>query len=342
MNPSRRNVLKILSALPLATLGGRATASDALTPIRINFPGPRSLPFLPLELIPILGIDRSFDVQMVTRYFPSGVRALEDMLAGNAHFSAQAFMVLHAFNNKGKKVQALAPLNGEVPPFGIIARNELSQQIKSVSDLKGRSIGVSIGNATSKTYLQHLMETFLTANGIQAHEVRWVPTAQNWDGQFGALSSGTVDAVFCEEPFMSGLTRKKVGFLLSDFSDPKVMAKIPGAGHLRASLTTSAENLAQDAQRAETMVRMLNQSLQWMAKAGAKEIINRLDLQDKDEKNELINVLSRHPGMYARDVRFSRRQIEATALFMRAAGILTEASFDINTLIAAQFSGVKP
>lgn len=211
-----------------------------------------------------------------------------------------------------------------------------------MSDLKGRSIGVSIGNATSKTYLQHLMETFLTANGIQAHEVRWVPTAQNWDGQFGALSSGTVDAVFCEEPFMSGLTRKKVGFLLSDFSDPKVMAKIPGAGHLRASLTTSAENLAQDAQRAETMVRMLNQSLQWMAKAGAKEIINRLDLQDKDEKNELINVLSRHPGMYARDVRFSRRQIEATALFMRAAGILTEASFDINTLIAAQFSGVKP
>lgn len=342
MKLPRRNLLKMLSALPLVNFSGGARAGDAQTLIRINLPGPRSLPFLPIELIPILGIDQNEGARLVIRYFPSGVRALEDMLSGNAQFSAQAFTVLHAFYSKGKKALALAPLNGQAPPYGIVARTELRNQIKNITDLKGRSIGVSVGSATSKTYLQQVTEVFLTANGIKPSELRWVPTAQNWEGQLGALGSGAVDAVFCEEPFMSGLVRKKAGFVLSDFSDPKVMAKIPGAGHLRAALTTSAENLAQEPQRAEIMVRMLNQSLEWMAKAGAINTINRLGIQDKDEKLELIDVLTRHPGMYASDARFSRRQIEATSQFIRSAGILADENIDLSTLIASQFAGVKP
>lgn len=342
MTPSRRNVLKALSALPLAVLSGTATAITTQTPIRINIPGPHSLPFLPIELIPILGIDRSQGVQLIIRYFPSGVRALEDMLAGNAQFSAQGFTVLHAFHSKGQKAQALAPLSGQVPPYGIVVRNDLRQQVKSVADLKGRSIGISVGSITSKTYMQQVAEVFLTANGVRPHEVRWVPTAQNWEGQFGVLASKSADAVYCEEPFMSGLVQKKAGFVLSDFSDPKVAAMIPGAGHLRAALTTSAENLAQAPQRADVMVRMLKQSLEWLAKASTGEIVERLDLPDKDEKLQLTDVLTRHRGMYASDTRFLRSQIEATARFMRASGILTDGSFDINTLIASQIAGAKP
>lgn len=340
MNPSRRNVLKALSALPLT--GFATTAPASATPIRINIPGPHSLPFLPIELIPILGMDRSEGAQLIIRYFPSGVRALEDMLAGNAHFSAQGFTVLHAFHSKGKHVQALAPLNGQVPPYGIVVRSDLRQQVRKVADLKGRSIGVSVGNVTSKTYLQQVAEVFLAANGVKADEVRWVPTAQNWDGQFGALSSKSVDAVFCEEPFMTSLKRREVGFSLGDFNDPGVLARIPGAGHLRATLTTSADNMAQHPQRAELMVLMLRRSLQWLARATPRDIVRQLDRQDKDAQLELIEVLTRNRGMYASDVHFSRRQIEATTQFMRAAGILTDESFDLSSLIAGQLAGVRP
>lgn len=342
MNPSRRNILKALSALPLAPLSEAAPVNAEHTLIRINIPGPHSLPFLPIELIPILGIDRRMGIQLIIRYFPSGVRALEDMLDGNAQFSAQGFTVLHSFHSKGKKVQALAPLSGQVPPFGIVVRSDLRQQVKSVADLKGRSIGISVGNITSKTYSQQVAEVFLAVNGIHPHEVRWVPTAQNWEGQFGVLASKSADAVYCEEPFISGLTRNKAGFLLSDFSDPKLLAQIPGAGHLRATLTTSTQNLGRDPQRAEMMVRMLRQSLEWMARTEPKNIVSRLNLHDKDEQLELVEVLTRHRGMYASDVRFSRRQVEATAQFMRAAGILPDAGFDLNTLIASQIAGIKP
>ena len=89
------------------------------------------------------------------------------------------------------------------------------------------------------------------------------------------------------------------------------------------------------------MLKMLDQSLQWMAQADTRDIVKRLDMQNKDASLELIEVLNRHRGMYAGDVLFSKRQIEATAQFMRAAGILTDASFDINSLIAP-LAGVKP
>lgn len=342
MNPARRNLLKLIPALALAPFCGASAVESGRTLIRINIPGPRSLPFLPIELIPILGIDQALNVQLLIRYFPSGVRALEDMLAGNAQFSAQGFTILHAFHSKGKNVLALAPLSGQLPPYGIVVRSDLRKQIKTVADLKGRSIGASVGNITSKTYSQQVAEAFLSAHGVHAHEVRWVPTAQSWDGQFGALSSKSVDAVYCEEPFLSGLVRKKVGFLLSDFSDPRVSAKIPGAGHLRATITTTAENLQQDKRSAELMMQMLRQSLEWIFNTDVGEIVKRLDIKDPDEKLDLFNVLKRSRAMYPSEVHFSRRQIEATAQFMRSTGILADDNFDINTLIASQIAGVRP
>lgn len=342
MNPARRNLLKLIPALALAPCCGAFAVESGRTLIRINIPGPRSLPFLPLELIPILGIDQALNVQLLIRYFPSGVRALEDMLAGNSEFSAQGFTILPAFHSKGKNVRALAPLSGQLAPYGIVVRSDLRKQIKAVADLKGRSIGASVGNITSKSYSQQVAEAFLSAHGVHAHEVRWVPTAQNWDGQLGALSSKSVDAVYCEEPFLSGLVRKKIGFLLSDFSASNVSGKITWAGHLRATITTTTENLQQDKRNAELMLQMLRQSLEWIFKSDVGELVKSLDIKDPEEKLDMINVLTHSRAMYPSDARFSRRQIEATAQFMRSTGILRDDNFDINTLIATDIAGVKP
>ena len=342
MSLSRRNILKALATLPLIPLSRPVMANPDPLLLRINLPGPGSLPFLPIELIPLLGIDRNLNASLLIRYFPSGVGGLEDMLGGNAQFSAQGFTVLYSFFTKGKKALALAPLSGQVPPYGIVARIDLRDKIKSVSDLKGRAIGISVGTTTSKTYSQQVAETFLAANGVSPNEVRWVPTGQNWNGQFGALSSKSVDAVYCEEPFMSGLVRSKVGFVVSDLSDPRMVAKLPGAAHLRAALTTSPDLLQRTQKHAEIMVRMLSQSLAWLLRASAGEVVDQLHLRNKNERTELIDVLTRHRGMFAPDPRFSRTQIEATAQFMRASGVLTDPGFKLETLIDSRFAGIKP
>jgi NitT/TauT family transport system substrate-binding protein len=342
MNPIRRNLLKLLPVIALASITGTAAVAKERKLIRINIPGPHSLPFLPIEIIPLLGIDQALNVQLLVRYFPSGVRALEDMLAGNAQFSAQGFTILHAFHGQGKNVRAFAPLSGQIAPYGIVVRSDLSKKIKTVADLKGHSIGTSVGNVNNKTYSQQAAEAILSAHGVQMDAVRWVPTALNWEGQLGALSSKSVDAVFCEEPVLSRLVRKKIGFVLSDARATKESAKSKGAGHLRAVLTTTAESLQQDKENAELMLHMLRQSLTWIFSAEVGEIVKRLDINNPEEKLDVFNVLTRSRAMYPSDVRFSRRQIDATAQFMRSAGILKDDNFDINTLIVTDIAGVKP
>jgi len=55
MDTSRRNLLKLMPALALAPFCAAYAEEAGRTQVRINIPGPHSLPFLPIELIPILG-----------------------------------------------------------------------------------------------------------------------------------------------------------------------------------------------------------------------------------------------------------------------------------------------
>ena len=78
MKDSRRFALKALASLAaLSCLPRTWAAEPEVDVIRINIPGPHSLLFAPIELIPALGIDRALGVSLSIRYLPSGVRSLE-------------------------------------------------------------------------------------------------------------------------------------------------------------------------------------------------------------------------------------------------------------------------
>lgn len=343
MNSSRRLALKALAGLAvLPCLQSAGAAEIGLPVIRINIPGPRALPFLPVEFIPALGIDRALGVHLSIRYFPSGVRALEDTLAGNAHFAALGFSVLPVLASKGQKVMAVVPLSGKTPPYALVVRQDLASKIRKVGDLKGRSIGVSAGSVASKTYLNMLAEVVLSSYGVKPNEVRWVPNAQNINAVFGALAGGAVDAVFCEEPFVSELVRRGAGRILLDLNTPMAMASIPGLAHPRSIVAVSAESMHENPQRTELMVKMVQRVLVWMHAATPEAIISKLGVADENERRELIDALGRVPGMFSSDGRFSRQQVGATLDFLRAANVSLPADFDVQSLVSYQWSESKP
>lgn len=343
MNSSRRAAFKALAGLAALPFLPRAWAAEpSQSVIRINIPGPRTLPFLPVELIPVLGIDRALGVQLSIRYFPSGVRAFEDALAGNAHFAALGFAVLPVLASKGQKVLALAPLSGKVPPYALVVRKDLAGKIRKVGDLKGRSIGVSAGSLASKTYLNMLGEAVLSGYGVKPSEVRWVPNAQNIDAVFGALAGQAVDAVFCEEPFVSELVRRGAGRILLDLTTPTSTARIPGLAHPRSIVAASAESMQENPQRTELMVKMVQRTLAWMHAATPEAMVSKLGVVDENERRELIAALVRFPGMFSSDGCFSRKQVGETVDFLRAANVPLPADLDVHSLVSYQWSGNKP
>jgi ABC-type nitrate/sulfonate/bicarbonate transport system substrate-binding protein len=187
-----------------------------------------------------------------------------------------------------------------------------------------------------------LAELLLASHGVQPDQVRWVGTAQNIEGQVGALVGKVVDAVFCEEPFPSGLVRRKVGFVLADLRDPRMASKVPGAGHVRAAIATTSVLIRQDPARVQLMVEMLRRAVDWMHNHKPEAIIAQLEIADAQERRDRSVALARSPDMFPPDVRFSRFQIEATREFLRASGDRAAAAFDAQRLINDTWAGNRP
>jgi ABC-type nitrate/sulfonate/bicarbonate transport system substrate-binding protein len=309
----------LLPRMGIAQQNQGATANPMQ--IRLNLPGPGSLPFLPLELIPALGFDAEMGTRLLLRYHPSGIRALEDMFIGNADFAALGFPTLPVLHAKGKDAVAIAPISGTQHTFHMIVRKDLAGTITRLQDLKGHTIGVSTGSPNSKTYMQMLTEILLGAHGVGNHQIRWLATGQNWESASGALISKAADAVFCEQPFPTRLIRAGLGVSLADLSDARINAKVAGVDALRSIIATSRALLHQPEgpNKADLMVRMLRRSLVWLQSTSPETVARHAVVRAEEEREDIAILLKKTPGIYSTDARFITRQIETTDQFLRAA-----------------------
>ena len=322
---NRRDTIAYASAWLSGSMLGAApfTASaSSVQPIRLNLPGPNSLAFLPLELIPKLGLDKSNGVTLQLRYFPSGVLALQDMLAGNAHFSASGFAVLPATRTMGKRGVAIAALSGSDTPIQLIVREDLAAKIPAIRDLKGRSIGVSTGSTSQKTYLQLKGEAALKAGGVSADSVRWVPMAQNWSSVKGVLDSKSADAVFAEEPFAARLVYEKMGRTLTTTVGAPGREKRADFGHFRAVVSVSAENLQALNQERRILLKLVGATLDFLGRSKPEEIIAVMAITDRAEKEVLVATLAHYKNLFAKTPAFPEAQRQATAASLQELGII--------------------
>jgi NitT/TauT family transport system substrate-binding protein len=255
------------------------------------------------------------------------------MLAGNADFAGVGFPVLPKFVEKGHAVKAIARLSSGAPPYAIIVRDALASQIRSITDLRGRTLGVPMGSATTKTYLQLVAELWVSAHGVAADEIRWAPITQTYDGVYGAMAGETVDAVFCEEPCSAGLVRAGVGQVLASLNDPRNPVRLVGRDHLRAVIVTTPERIRAHPERAQAMAQMLRRALRWTSAAAPTELVNQLQIADPDQRADILDTLARTAWPYSSDGDFLQTEVEATREFMRVVGIALPGDADIRTLI---------
>ncbi len=326
MQPGRRHTLQALCGAALLPNRAWAQRVDPSGPgtetvIRLNLPGPGSLPFLPLELINALGFDREAGARLVLRYHPSGIRALEDVLAGNADFAALGFPTLPVLLAKGKDTLAIASISGEQNVFHLLVRKDLAKKITRIKDLAGHTIGTSTGSPNSKTYMQMVVEIVLRANGVAPHQVRWLPTGQNWESASGAFISHAADALFCEQPFPNRIIREGLGVSLLDLSDKRTHAGLAGIDALRSVVATHRAllNRAEGQRKAEMMVSMLRRSLVWLRAATPQAVARQAGMRSDTERQDIAELLTKTPNIYSADGRFNLQQVQDTDVFLRAA-----------------------
>ncbi|MEI6413417.1 MAG: ABC transporter substrate-binding protein, partial [Pseudomonadota bacterium] len=253
-------------------------------------------------------------LELRLKHVEGGGLAVKDTISHNSDFSVVGFPAIMSLKAHGGDLVGVAAVS-DVPQFVLIVRAALRDQIKRIADLKGRVVGVHTSAVNAKTVAQQLLELLLQADGLQAQDARVISTGQNWIKRTAMLDSGQVDAIVAEEPFASTLLAAGKVFFLVNLAEPDTTHHIPGTKFLHAALVTRPDVLAKDPEKVRRLINALRRSLQWIASHTPLELVDRLQITEILERENILLCLKKYPRLFSQDAQFSNQQIEETNRF---------------------------
>jgi NitT/TauT family transport system substrate-binding protein len=334
--PSFRPLLALLALLVSCSLQAEPLR------ISISVPGPGATSYLPVELIGKIGADKAEGAEVRTFFAPGGNDALSEMLSNNTDFAVVGMPAAMSVRLNDPRVVALAAIN-DLPLYVLLVRQGLKDKVRSVADLKGRTIGLHSNSATNKTTSQQVLELIFRRGGVPPDSYRKVSIGRRWDSEALMLRSGEADAVIADEPHATRMVEDKIAFKLLHLGDPETMRNYAGTGFLRGTLIGRRDRLEKDPVKSETMVRIIQRTLKWMASHSAEEIADKLEIANPEERRRLIALLRKYPRQYSKDGKFSIRQLTETEIFFidSQAGNPAAAAFRIDSMVEDRWAGRK-
>lgn len=323
----------LLSAAPLAAQNLR---------ISISVPGPGAASYLPVELISRIGADRAEGAEVTVSFADGGGISLNEMLNNNADFAVVGLPAAMSTRLKDKRVVALAAVN-DLPLYALMVRQGLQGKVRTIADLRGKTLGVHSHSVTNKTTSQQVLELLLNQAGVTPQEYRLVAVGQRWESESLMLASGEADAVMGDEPYATRMVEQKTAFALFHLGNPETAGKYPGSGFLRGALLGRSDRIAQDSRKAETMVKILRRTLQWIASHSPEEFAAKLDIKSEEEHARLTALFRKYPRQYSVDGKFSTAQLKETEVFFQISQAMNPAarSLDLESMVLDRWAGRK-
>lgn len=328
----------------LALAGGLFGPALAVSPDRavINVPGPGNLLYLPIPLAQKIGADLAEGLELDIRYTGGGPQAIRSMLERNNDFAAAGLSALALQKLNGQPVACIVPLT-RVPAYTLLVRADLRGKVKQVADLKGRVVGVKGhvpgGRSTSQLFAEYL----LAQAGIKPDQLNYVSAGQSYDSQHAALSSGSVDAIVGDEPFVTRLVRQKTAFALADYHDLETVRKQMGGLFLNGMIGTRSDMIAQRPELVEKVVRTIKRTLDWIATHKAEDMVAALNPSEPEERKALLDVLRLRKSIYSPDGRISGEQLDTVDRFLRATEPdIVAKDLRVRSLVEARWAGNAP
>jgi NitT/TauT family transport system substrate-binding protein len=238
---------------------------------------------------------------------------------------------------------ALAAMD-DLPLYTLMLRSDLRGQVRSLADLRGRTIAVHSNSLATKTTSTQLAELVLRSAGIGPEAVRFVAGGQSWETQSAVMRSRTVDASMCDEPIGARLEAEGLAIVLFSTGRPEDAGAVPGAGFLRATLIARRDRVEADAATTARVVDMALRTLRWIAANPPEAMADALQLRAGAERDAFLLVRRRFVRMFSTDGKFSEAQLRQTVLFTRNSSPEHKAlqSYDLNAMVVDRWVGRKP
>src|SRR6266566_3985512 len=261
----------ILSACGSSTSGGSGSSSGSgKTALKIMVGGLSKQIYLPNELTQRLGYfsAQGLDVTLIDE--ASGQSSENEVLAGQVDAGSGSYNHTIELQAKGKQMEAVVLLN-IAPGEAEIVSAKAASQIHSVSDLKGKNLGVTeLGSGT-----QTLTTALLHKAGITQDQVHFVPVGAG-DTFIAALQQGKIDAGMTTEPTISRILSSGVGKVLVDLRSPESTQAALGGSYPFISLFMNNSYVNSHKDVVQKIVNAYVKTLKWMHTHTAAEIADKM------------------------------------------------------------------
>lgn len=311
----RRTLLKgMAGAAGLAALGGTFPVfGQELKKVRLAFCS-QLLCVVPYEATRAAGFfaDEGLDVELV--YTRGGSAALQALNGGAVEYAATSFdAALNAFASGADIVRVAT--TGRLPLFALTTSVEGAETITEVSDLAGRTLGVSaLGNADHA-----LLRYLLDQAGVDLDSVEFATVGTNL---YDALRLGQLDAGMVQEPALSLLQARGARVLVNGM-DIEDAEEYLGGPYEFMGVAVRREEL--DARREEirALARALTKGLQFVQEAEPETLVEALprEIITGGDRESVAESLARYRGsLYPRDVTLDLDAMQRVIDIQKAAG----------------------
>jgi NitT/TauT family transport system substrate-binding protein len=262
---ARLTKFALASCLALSVFSSPAKAADPQK-VTIMVGGITKLIYLPARLTEQLGYfkDEGLDVELLSQ--PAGVDAENELLAGAVQAVVGFYDHSIDLQAKGKEVKAIVVF-GQVPGEVEMVASSQAATIKSMADVKGKTLGVTgLGSSTNflTQYLAHL-------NGISSSQYTVLPVGA--DNSFiAAIKQNRIDAGMTTEPTVSQLLKSGDAKVLVDMRDVAGTRAALGGTYPASSLYVQSAWLETHKDEAAKLARAFVRTLQYLHTHSADEI----------------------------------------------------------------------
>jgi NitT/TauT family transport system substrate-binding protein len=276
-------------------LHGAHAADNAGDKITIMVGGITKLIYLPARLTEQLGYfrDEGLNVELLSQ--PAGVDAENELLAGAVQAVVGFYDHTIDLQTKGKDVKAIVVF-GQVPGEVEMVSSKAAGTVKSMADVKGKTLGVTgLGSSTS-----FLTQYLASQHGIASSAYTMLPVGA--DASFiAAIKQGRIDAGMTTEPTVSALQKAGDAKVLVDMRTVEGTRAALGGTYPAASLYVqdawAESHKAQAVKLAHAFVR----TMQFIHTHSAEEIAAQMPADYQKDKGLYVSALKASLPMYTAD-----------------------------------------
>jgi NitT/TauT family transport system substrate-binding protein len=252
--------------------------------------------YLPAKLAERLGyfIEEGLAVELLSE--PSGAHAEDQLLAGAVQGVVGFYDHTIQLQGKGKAVQSVVQIS-QAPGEVMLVASKLADQIKSPSDFRHKTLGVTgLGSST------HFLTQYLAvAHGVKLNELTVVPVGSG-DSFVAAVRQHRIDAGMTTEPTSSRLLKTGEARILVDLRSPDVTAAALGGLYPGACLYMQTSWVNSHKPVVQKLVHAFVKALKYMQTHSADEIAAQMPAEYyQGDKSMYVQALAHGKPMFTPD-----------------------------------------